>query len=78
MTAAWAPVVADAELERLIAAYGNDFTADARAGRFDPITGRDAELDDLGWGGQDGACDGPGAARGRGGGAGLARRRAAD
>jgi len=47
MTAAWAPVVADAELERLIAAYGNDFTADARAGRFDPITGRDAELDDL-------------------------------
>lgn len=47
MTESWAPLVSDEELERLITAYGNDFTAMARAGRFDPITGRDAEIDDL-------------------------------
>ncbi len=47
VTEAWAPLVDDAELERLISAYGNDFTSMARAGRFDPITGRDKELDDL-------------------------------
>lgn len=47
MTQNWKPTVSDEELENLITAYGNDFTADAADGRFDPITGRDKELDDL-------------------------------
>ena len=37
--------VSDDELEELIFKYCRDFTALARAGRFDPITGRDAEID---------------------------------
>ena len=34
----------DEELEKLIHSYGRDITALARAGRFDPITGRDKEV----------------------------------
>lgn len=37
--------VSDEELERLIHAYSRDLTALAREGRFDPITGRDAEIE---------------------------------
>lgn len=36
--------VSDEELEELISLYGRDFTALARAGRYDPITGRDREI----------------------------------
>jgi len=38
-------VISDAEFEPLILRYTNDFTAQDRAGRFDPITGREKELD---------------------------------
>lgn len=34
----------DEELEDLISKYCNDFTANARAGRYDPIHGRDKEI----------------------------------
>lgn len=37
--------VSDEQLEELIFKYCRDFTALARMGRFDPITGRDAEID---------------------------------
>lgn len=37
--------VSDSELEGLIARYTRDYTALAKAGRYDPITGRDRELD---------------------------------
>lgn len=47
MTDTWAPLVPEEELERLLHAYGNDFTQIAREKRYDPITGRDKELDDL-------------------------------
>lgn len=39
--------VSDSELNPLIARYTRDFTAEDRAGRFDPISGRDHELDHL-------------------------------
>jgi ATP-dependent Clp protease ATP-binding subunit ClpA len=38
-------VVTDAELDGLLHRYTNDFTAQDRAGRFDPISGREKELD---------------------------------
>jgi ATP-dependent Clp protease ATP-binding subunit ClpA len=46
MTEKWEPTVSDAELEKLFKTYCNDFTALERAGRYDPITGRDTEIDD--------------------------------
>ncbi len=42
----WDPVVSDEQLEHFIKEYCNDFTAMERAGRYDPITGRDKEIDD--------------------------------
>ena len=46
MTEKWKPTVSDEELETLFRTYCNDFTAMERAGRYDPITGRDTEIDD--------------------------------
>lgn len=40
-------VVSDAELEKLIHLYCRDYTALAKIGRFDPITGRDEEIDQV-------------------------------
>lgn len=40
-------VVSDEELETLIHEYCNDFTELERMGRFDPITGRDDEIDQV-------------------------------
>jgi len=37
-------VISDDELNGLLARYTRDFTAQDKAGRFDPITGRDPEL----------------------------------
>lgn len=39
--------VSDEELEELIHSYCRDFTALERAGRFDPIFGRDEEVDEM-------------------------------
>jgi ATP-dependent Clp protease ATP-binding subunit ClpA len=39
--------IPDAELEGLIARYTRDITALDRAGKFDPISGRDTELDQM-------------------------------
>lgn len=46
MTEQWKPLVSDETLEDLFHKYCNDFTALERMGRFDPITGRDQEIDD--------------------------------
>ncbi len=46
MTEKWKPVVPDEQIEDFIHQYCNDFTALERAGRYDPITGRDKEIDD--------------------------------
>ena len=40
-------IISDAELEPLIHRYTLDFTAEDRAGRFDPISGREKELDHI-------------------------------
>ncbi|MDE1901683.1 MAG: ATP-dependent Clp protease ATP-binding subunit [Alphaproteobacteria bacterium] len=40
-------VISDAELDGLLSRYTRDITAQQRAGRFDPITGRDEELDHM-------------------------------
>ena len=40
-------IVSDAELEPLIHRYTLDFTAEDRAGRFDPVSGRESELDHI-------------------------------
>ena len=40
-------VISDAELDSLVTRYTRDITALERAGRFDPISGRDAELDQM-------------------------------
>ena len=40
-------IIPDAELESLLTRYTRDITAQERAGKFDPITGRDAELDQM-------------------------------
>ncbi|MCF8495431.1 MAG: AAA family ATPase [Alphaproteobacteria bacterium] len=45
MTENWKPLVSDEELNRLLREYCNDFTALEREGRYDPITGRDEEID---------------------------------
>jgi len=39
--------ISDEELDPLITRYTRDFTAEDRAGRFDPISGRDRELEHL-------------------------------
>ncbi|MCK6417861.1 MAG: AAA family ATPase [Alphaproteobacteria bacterium] len=46
MTEKWKPTISDLELEKLFDLYCRDFTALAKAGRFDPITGRDQEIDE--------------------------------
>lgn len=46
MTEKWQYKVSDEELEELFHTYCNDFTALERSGRYDPITGRDKEIDD--------------------------------
>ncbi|MBI2234650.1 MAG: ATP-dependent Clp protease ATP-binding subunit [Micavibrio aeruginosavorus] len=40
-------VISDDELEDMLHKYCRDFTALARIGRFDPITGRDEEIDQV-------------------------------
>jgi len=40
-------VVSDDELNGLLQRYTRDFTAQAAAGKFDPITGRDTEIDQM-------------------------------
>ncbi|MGE0108869.1 MAG: AAA family ATPase [Bdellovibrionales bacterium] len=40
-------VVSDSELEGLLSRYTRDFTAQDKEGRFDPISGREDELDKL-------------------------------
>lgn len=46
MTKTWDYLVSDEVLEDLIKNYCTDFTANAKAGRYGPITGRDKEIDD--------------------------------
>lgn len=46
MTQNWKYVVTNEELDELIRKYCNDFTALERSGRYDPITGRDREVDE--------------------------------
>lgn len=40
-------VISDEELSSLLSRYTRDITAQDREGRFDPITGRDTEIDNL-------------------------------
>jgi ATP-dependent Clp protease ATP-binding subunit ClpA len=40
-------IISDEELEGLLHRYTRDITAQERAGRFDPITGRDGEIDQM-------------------------------
>jgi ATP-dependent Clp protease ATP-binding subunit ClpA len=40
-------VISDAELESLLTRYTRDITAQEREGKFDPISGRDAEIDQM-------------------------------
>ncbi len=47
MTENWKPLVSDEELENFFRLYCNDFTALERTGRYDPITGRDTEIDEV-------------------------------
>ncbi len=46
MTEKWEYLVSDEKLEELIKNYCNDYTALARTGRYDKITGRDKEIQD--------------------------------
>lgn len=46
MSENWQYVVTNEELDELIRKYCNDFTALERSGRYDPITGRDREVDE--------------------------------
>ncbi len=46
MTEKWDYLVSNEEFEELIRLYCNDFTALDKSGRYDPITGRDKEIDD--------------------------------
>ncbi len=46
MTEKWNYSISDEELEELIKSYCVDFTANAQAGRYGPITGRDKEVDE--------------------------------
>lgn len=47
MTEQWQYLVSDSELEDFIRLYCNDFTRIAQTGRYDPITGRDREIDEV-------------------------------
>ncbi|MCD8494073.1 MAG: AAA family ATPase [Alphaproteobacteria bacterium] len=47
MTEQWQYLVTDSELEDYIRLYCNDFTRIAKTGRYDPITGRDREIDEV-------------------------------
>lgn len=47
MTQTQRKLISDEDLEELIHKYCRDYTALARMGRFDPITGRDAEIDQV-------------------------------
>lgn len=47
MSEQWQYIVSDNELEELIRLYCNDFTWGASHGRYDPITGRDREIDEV-------------------------------
>lgn len=47
MTQQWQYLVSDSELEDYIRLYCNDFTRIAKTGRYDPITGRDREIDEV-------------------------------
>ncbi|MCC7305080.1 MAG: ATP-dependent Clp protease ATP-binding subunit [Alphaproteobacteria bacterium] len=47
MTSQWHYLVTNGELEDLFLAYCTDFTALAKAGRYDKITGRDKEIDEV-------------------------------
>ncbi len=40
-------VISDGELEGLLTRYTRDITAQERAGKFDPISGRDTEIDQM-------------------------------
>jgi len=46
MSENWQYVVTNEELDELIRKYCNDYTALERSGRYDPITGRDREVDE--------------------------------
>lgn len=46
MTESWDYQISDEEMEGLIRSYCVDFTANAKAERYGPITGRDKEIDD--------------------------------
>ncbi len=46
MAAQWDHLISDEQLEELIRLYCTDFTALARAGRYDPISGRDQEIEE--------------------------------
>jgi ATP-dependent Clp protease ATP-binding subunit ClpA len=46
MTEKWKPTISDEQLEDLFRQYCNDFTQMERMGRYDPITGRDREVDE--------------------------------
>lgn len=46
MTEKWDYLISDEELEGLIRNYCTDFTANVRKDRYDPITGREKEIDD--------------------------------
>ena len=46
MTENWDPLVPDDELEEFFRLYCNDFTALDKQNRYDPITGRDREIDE--------------------------------
>jgi len=46
MTENWDPLVSDEDLENFFRLYCNDFTALAKQDRYDPITGRDREIDE--------------------------------
>lgn len=46
MTHQWDYSISDEKLEHLIREYCNDFTALEKQGRYDPITGRDKEIQD--------------------------------
>jgi ATP-dependent Clp protease ATP-binding subunit ClpA len=46
MATNWSYSVTDEELEHLFSSYCTDFTANAKQGRYGPITGRDKEVDE--------------------------------
>ena len=46
MTEKWDYLIPDEQLEDIIKNYCTDFTANVRKDRYDPITGRDKEIDD--------------------------------